>query len=189
MSCEVWTEALPRDAPIARPVDVLRAVVHRMRSVRRNLHRRHALEAILQLAPCVAVERLRADPVALLIRSAQILPAELALATAVDDLGFHRVGNDRSGFAAGAGPKVLPISQRKAGHDDGSVVLLRAVDAVGILVVHRHLVDFGGRLIGLRAPGAAAVDRHVRAAIVGLDHVLRIPGIDPNIVIVAVRSR
>ena len=72
------------------------------------------------------------------------------------------------GLAAGTDAEILPIAQRQAGHDHGGVVLLRAVDAIGILIVHRDLIDFRGRLIVLRAPGAAAIERDVGAAVVRL---------------------
>ncbi len=157
------------------------------RIVRRDLHRRDALEAVDQFVASIAVQRLRADPVALFIGGAQIEPGELALATPVDQFGMPPVGNDRARLAARTGAETLPVAGRQAGHDHGSVVLLRAVDPVGILVVHRHLVDLGGGLVGLRAPGASAVQRNVGAAVVGLNHELRVARVDPDIVMIAMR--
>ena len=67
------------------------------------------------------------------------------------------------------------------------VVLLRAVKLVRKLVVDPHAVDFCGRLIHLRRPGAAAVGGDVCAAVVRLDHDLAVFRVDPDVVVVAVR--
>ena len=171
---EIGADLFPGDAAIARAVHELRTVVDRARIVRRDLHGRNPLEAVDQVAARIAVERLHADPVALLVGGVQVEAAELALATAVDQFGMFDIGNDGTGLATGTGAEILAVAQRQAGHDDGGVVLLRAVDAVGILIVHRHLVNLGGGLVHLRAPGAAAIQRDVGPAIVGLNHVLRI---------------
>ena len=47
----------------------------------------------------------------------------------------------------------------------------------------------GGRLVVLRRPGLAAVERHVRAAVVRLNEDVRVVRIDPHVVVVAVRYR
>src|SRR3712207_8042484 len=51
----------PRHALVARAMHVLRAVVQGRRVVWRDLHRRDALEAVDEILPRVAVERLRAE--------------------------------------------------------------------------------------------------------------------------------
>src|SRR6185312_6101734 len=146
-----------------------------------------ALEAVDQRIAAIAVEGLGADPVLLLVVGADVEAAELSLASAVDDFGVG-AGDDGAGLAAGAGAPGLAIPQRETGDDDGGVVLLGAVDAVGILIVHGDLIDLGGGLIELRAPGLAAIERHVGAAVIALDHVERVFGVDPDGVIVAVRG-
>ena len=70
---------------------------------------------------------------------------------------------------------------------DGPVVLLRAVDAVGPLIVGAHVVELRGRLIVDGRPRLPAVERHAGAAVVALDHAAVIRGVDPEVVIVAVR--
>ena len=78
---------------------------------------------------------------------------------------------------------------RAAGHADGGVVLLRAVDPVRNAGVGGDVVELRGRLVVDRRPGVAAVERDAGAAVVALDHAARIGGVDPQIVIVAVRGR
>ena len=96
----------------------------------------------------VAVERFAADPEAFfVVVGLQVQAAELAFACPPDDGGIAVFRDDRAGLAAGAIAERLAIAERQAGDDDGGVVLLRAVDAVGKLVVERDLVDFGGRLV------------------------------------------
>ncbi len=76
-----------------------------------------------------------------------------------------------------------------AARGDGNcaVVLLRAVDVVGIPIVGDDVVELRGRLIILPRPGGAAVHAHVRAAVIGVDHAAGIRGIDPQAVMVAMR--
>ena len=133
---EVGRDALPRHALVARAVDVLRAVVDHARIVRASLHRRHALEAEEQVLAGVAVERLRADPVLLLLPAAQRRAAELPLARAVDRVRVRAVRDDRPRLAARAlAPRLDRIvgraaARRQRRHDQRRVVLLRAVEPV-----------------------------------------------------------
>src|SRR5688572_18040733 len=76
---------------------------------------------------------------------------------------------------------------RGAGYADAAVVLLCAVDAVGQLVVDVNVVELAGHLVVDGAPGLAAVEGDVGAAVVALDHALRIGRIDPEVVVVAVQ--
>src|ERR1051326_7659561 len=95
MRGKIRTDALPGHAAIARAMQILRAVVDDMRVVRRNLHRRDPLEAVNEIASGIAVERLRANPVALFIRRVEIEPAELTLATSIHNIGIALARNDR----------------------------------------------------------------------------------------------
>src|SRR5204863_9505200 len=63
------------------------------------------------------------------------------------------------------------------------VVLLRAADAIREMIGGDDVIELRRRLILLR-PGAAAVERHVGAAVVALDHALRAVGCDPEVVVV-----
>src|SRR6185436_6699343 len=115
---------------------------------------------------------------------------EAAVGAAVDDVGIVGIGHDVSALAPGG---LLPVVERnsrsgRAAEDaQRRVVLLRAEDAVREVVVRGDPVDLRGRLVVLRRPGAAAVDRDVHAAVVRLDHAQGIAGVDPQVVIVAVR--
>src|SRR5205807_3821052 len=86
----------------------------------------------------------------------------------------------------------VPVAQRDrpivgAARDrDGAVVLLRAVEAVGKLVVGRDVVELRRGLVVHSGPGGAAVERYGGAAVVPLDHAARILGIDPQDVAVPV---
>ena len=159
-----------------------------MWSVGRHLHWGDALEAVDESFAAVAIERFGADPIALLIRGLHVLAGELALASAIDDVGILRVGDDGTGFASGADAELLTGAGGIAGDDDGGVILLRAVEAIGVLIIDGDLIDFGGGLIVFRTPGSAAIDRDNGTAIVCLQHVIRIFGIDPDVVIVGVRA-
>src|SRR5260221_2307303 len=67
------------------------------------------------------------------------------------------------------------------------VVLLRGIHAVRVLVVGVDAIELRGRLVVDRRPGLAAVEADAGAAIVALDHSVRIGRIDPEIMIIAVR--
>src|SRR5512145_1617256 len=94
-----------------------------------------------------------------------------------------------TGFAPGG---LFPISNgdagagRAAGDLDRRIVLLRAIDVIGEIIVERDAVELRGRLILLR-PVFAAVERDVRAAVVGVDHSVWVVRRDPKVVMIAVR--
>src|SRR5262245_39254893 len=106
---------------------------------------------------------------------------QAAVIAAEDDVGIFRMRLHPSRFAPGG---LLPISEgdagagRAAGYLDSRVVLLRAVDVVGEIVVERDSIELRRRLILLR-PGSAAVEGDVSASVVGVYHPARIIGRDP----------
>ena len=102
---EVRREALPGHPLVPRPVEVLGPVVQHVRVVRRNGHRRHPLHAVDQVARRVAVERLPADPVVLLLAGGQVHPAVLPFARAVHVVGIERVRHDGAGFGSTGRPE------------------------------------------------------------------------------------
>ena len=57
-----------------------------------------------------------------------------------------------------------------------------------MLFVQRHAVNLRGRLVLLGRPGSAAVEADVGAAVVALDEIQRIVGVDPQSVVVTVRD-
>jgi hypothetical protein len=128
---------------------------------------------------------LSTNPILLLVMGIHVEPAELPFATAVNDSRILKVRYDRAGFTSRANAERLSGRKCKAGRDHGRVVLLCAIDAVRILVIDGNLVHLCGRLICLRAPGASAIERDICAAIVCLDHVIGISGIDPEVMIIA----
>ena len=72
--------------------------------------------------------------------------------------------------------------------DHRRVVLLAAVQAVRVDVVHEHVVELRRGLVVLGAPAPPRIERYRHAAIVRVDQVAGIAGIDPELVIVAVRG-
>src|SRR5258708_19466426 len=164
MSREIGTEALPSYVAVARAVQVLRPVVNVIRRMRRNFHRRDALKTVNQFCSRVAVKGLRANPIALLISRRKIPAAELAFATSKNDFRIPRVRNNRPSLASRSHAEILSVPQRKARNNDRGVVLLRAINAIRILVVYSHLIDFGLRLLGLRPPATSPVASNIRPA-------------------------
>ena len=192
--CQVGRHALPRDAFVARAMQELRAEVHGTAHVRRCEHRGHALEPVLQVLVVVAVQRLHADPRILFLARTHVQARELALARAVHDIAIPRAGQYGASLASRTGHPVLrrlvgAVAQPRQRRNDqrAALVLLRAIELVRIVVVHEDLVDLRCALVVLRAPAGAAIDGDVRAAVVGLHHEVRIGGVDPDVVVVAVR--
>ena len=72
-----------------------------------------------------------------------------------------------------------------AGDADGAVVLLRAANVIRNVNGRGYVVKLRGRIL-LAGPGFTAVDRNIRAAVVRVDHALRIVRRDPQIVLIAV---
>ena len=128
--------------------------------MRRHLHRRHALKTVDQVGAAIAVQRLRAHPVLLLVTRLEAEARELSLARPVDDGRVERAGDDRPRLAAGPGAPLLGHAgaERERRHDERRVVLLSAVDPIGELVVHGHLIYLGGWLDILRTPGLPAIE-------------------------------
>src|SRR5690349_21024981 len=73
-----------------------------------------------------------------------------------------------------------------ARHADRGAVLLRAADMVWNIARGGHVVKLRGGVL-LAGPRLSAVDGDVAAAIVAVDHALRIGGVDPQVVVVPVR--
>src|SRR4029453_7492232 len=87
----------------------------------------------------------------------------------IDDVVVARIDGDEAAFA---GARIGAVGQgddaplRGAGHRDRGVVLLRAVDAVGVLVVDVDAIELRGLLVVDRRERGAAVERDVGAATV-----------------------
>ena len=110
----------------------------------------------------------------------------------IDDVVVPRVDGDE---AALAGAGVGAVGQRdhapfrRARDGDRGVVLLGAVDAVGILVVDVETIELRRLLVVDRRPRSACIERYVGGAVIALDHAAGVAGVDPQVVVVAVTGR
>src|SRR5262245_51861779 len=82
-----------------------------------------------------------------------------------------------------------PAVLRGAGDTHARVVLLGAVDAIGVLIVDRQVVELRGELVVDGRPALAGVERDAGAAVVALDHPPGVARIDPQVVVVSVGRR
>ena len=116
---------------------------------------------------------------------------EGAVGTCVHDLWITRVGSDRSALPAA---DVIPILAcdhpvvGAAGDGNCAVVLLRSVHPIRPVVVDGDMVELRRRLIVLLGPGLPAVHGYRHPAIVAVDETLRVGGIDPQPMMIAVRG-
>src|SRR5262249_21640511 len=110
--------------------------------------------------------------------------------TAYHDGAIGRLDRDVAALTAtGLDPVGLgdDATGRLARQADRPVVLLRPVDPVRLLLGGGDVGELRGRLVVDRPPRHPAVERHARHALVAFDHPPRVGGIDPEIVVVAVR--
>src|SRR5258705_82343 len=115
-----------------------------------------------------------------------------AVGIRVDDLRVARIGRDVATFAAPDLIPVLPADDAflvAAGDGDRGVVLLGAVDAVGPVVVPGGVIDLRRRLIVLLGPALAAIHGNGCAAVIAVDQATGIARVDPQRVMITVRSR
>ncbi len=118
-----------------------------------------------------------------------VVAGHISLVTArVNDIGIIRADCNVAALAAAdlvvVGDRDRS-KRRAAGKRNGRVILLRAVDAVGHLIVGDHVIEFACGLVIDRRPALGTVEGHAGTTIMTADHALRIAGIDPEIVIVA----
>ena len=167
MRGEIRRDPFPRHAFVARAMKILRAVVQHVWIVRGRRHRRNSLKTQDQIAGGIAIQRLRTDPVILFLTNFQIHHAVLAFARSINDVRIVRMGHDWAGLASGTGAPIVAIVWISlAGNNDCGVVLLRAIELVRKLIVKPDAIDLRGWLIQLRGPGAPAIKRNVRAAVI-----------------------
>src|ERR1700756_186062 len=109
---------------------------------------------------------------------------------AIDDVRIFGMHGDKAAFP-GAGIGAVAEGDGApdggAGRRDRGVVLLRGVDAIGILVVGVDAIELRRWLVVDRRPGLPTVAAYAGAAVVAFDHPVGIGRIDPEIVVVAVR--
>ncbi len=121
--------------------------------------------------------------------AAIILRQQRTLAAGVEKIGVLRIGCNVSALTSAH--RVHRVAHGPPGalfarYAHGRVILLRAANVIGKVLGDGDVIELSGREILLR-PGLAAVERHVCAAVVAVDHAFRIVRCDPQIVVVAVR--
>ena len=159
--------------------------------MRRDADRRVPLEAVAEVLGLLADRHLRPRHHLLLVLDFAVVATNGAAVTAaVCDVRVARVDRYRRRLAARRRVPVTPrdAARRAARNGHRRVVLLAAVEPEGCLVVQRQAVDLRGRLVLLGRPGAAAVEADVGAAVVALNEIQRIVGVDPQGVVVTVRD-
>ena len=107
----------------------------------------------------------------------------------IDNVRILRMGGDITALAGASHVTIAPRDDalnRVAGDADAGIILLRAIDAVGELVVGTDVIELGGELVVDRAKGCAAVEGDVGPTVITLDHTLIVLGVDPEAVIIAV---
>ena len=158
------------------------------------------LKAVLVVLHTLAVDEFRPDRddlalARLVVVAVQGVPAAGGTADRAgeDDVGV--VGMDRYLPALRASDEVAvgiedsPLLDVATGSAYRAVVLLRRIHAIGIVVVGVHPVELRCRLIVDRRPRVPVVEGHAGPAVVPLYQALRVRGVDPQVVVVAVRHR
>ena len=117
--------------------------------------------------------------------------AKASFTIVVNDVVVARHGDHRSGFASPYIQHHRSIYWRScrgshAWNGQGGIILLSAIDPIGILVVHCYLIDLGGRLVVLCGPCFSAIVRYVGATIITLDQQIGIIRVQPYIVVISV---
>ncbi len=112
------------------------------------------------------------------------------LVVGVNDVRIARVRDDVAAFAATDGIPVAAIDEAvvaSRADTDGGIVLLGAVDAIEKIIVGGDVIKLRGWLIALRGPIFPAVDGDRSAAVISVDDAVRIVGVHPQTVMIAVR--
>ena len=71
---------------------------------------------------------------------------------------------------------------------DRGVVLLTAVQPVGVLIISADAVKLCGRLVVYSTPGFAAIKGYRRTPVVGINEVVSIERVEPEIVMITMRG-
>ncbi len=192
---QIRTDPFPAFSFVGTPMNVLGPIVEDIRIIRGDLDGDRPLEPMLEVRRVMAVDELSPNLVILLLAVDAAVPSKCALAVRIDHIRVVGMGNYRTRLATAYRlPLRLGTGRRAASggetrQRDRRVVLLTRVYPVRKLVVHVHLVELGGGLILLGGPRLSPIQRDIRPAIIGLDQEVRVVGVDPHVVIVAVRRR
>ena len=146
------------------------------------------LEAVGHIL-CTAADRIvNQDRNVLFLIRALVVASDIArVVAAIGDVGIGGLSHDVTAFEAGDAPPVLfadAPARRARCHGKRGVVLLGAVQTVGEGCIYRDVIELTRRQIELRER-AAAVFGDLEAAVIGNDKPLRIGGVDPHVVVVA----
>ena len=177
----------PLVAPVVGHEQPIAAQVHAARVVGRHQDRRLPVEAVF--ARGVGREGLES----LAVAGGHVHAHDSCV------LGRHvhgaRVGPVGLGVHAVAVVHHLPVpvqdalvAARSAGSPVRVVVLQSAVHVVRVGHVQVHVVELADGKVGQEAPVGAHVPRGVQAAVVPQDHVARVSGVDPQVVVVHVHA-
>ena len=104
------------------------------------------------------------------------------LVVGVNDVGVARVRDDVAAFTAADGIPVAAIDEAAVAaraNADGGIILLGAIEAVEKIIVRGDVIKLRGWLIALRGPVFSAIDGDRSAAVVSVDHAVRIVGVNP----------
>ena len=181
---QVGADLFPALPPVLRPPETLRRGVHHVGAERRREDGERPLESLAQLPRGVPHGIDRPDLHAAGLPGRAVVRRELApVASGIEELRIDHVLLDPSALASA---RLVPVGAvAVARHADGAVVLLPPADVV-------RIVGRGGEGVHLRRgielsrPRLPAVEGHVGAPVVGVDHPPVVGGIDPEVVVVAV---
>ena len=71
------------------------------------------------------------------------------------------------------------------GDTDSGIVLLSCVESIGELLVNGDPIEFSGGLVVLFGPGLSAVETDSCPAVIALNHDIRLFGVNPEPVVIA----
>ncbi len=187
---QVAADRLPRLPAVGRFKQDIGRMIDRLRVMGRNDNWSGPLEAVFQILAAVAggIGGIDAD-IARLAEAVVVARNDAPVFARVNNFRIGRVGGREARFAAA---DLEPIAQADAratqaiARSAGAAQVLHAAgDAVGHAIVASNVIELRNRQ-GWGMPGLAAVGRDVHAAIVAVDDPLRVLGIDPNVVMIAV---
>ena len=203
---EIAADPLPRVAAIRRLPHVLRRGVEDVGIDVGEDDRVRPLPAFLDRARRLAGEEARVGADLLQLAGAAIQPRDerAVIRAGVVDVEILWIGRDVAGLTAAhlvrrhgrnpsepaAGDDAASAFARIARHAQRAVVLLRAAHVIRHVLGRDHMVELPGReILGRPRPlRRCDVECDRTAAVVGDGDVLRIVGVDPEVVIVAVRA-
>ncbi len=121
---------------------------------------------------------------------AMVIARDLAaIRTGIDNLGIARIRRNVAALTSAYGVPACAVNtaRRCAGNRHRRVVLLRSIEVIRETVVSDHVIELRRRLVPLIRPTCAAVGAYVGSAVIRFNHAVRIIGINPQAMIVAVR--